>query len=577
MESPATAAPGEYDAELIKGQKVIHSSPANAVRAINTAFTAMTTALDLPSIPSWLREGELDIVNKFSIQRRHSPTWMVLPEPPPLKKPSLEYCAVVEALTHYYASKLTKKTDLEWAVLDSDPKDTNAGWPAFSNLPETVLNVLAATQLPWNGSWPTVAEWTKASQELGLQLGVPGDIFSSAIARRAGPTRKEIAIYDTLGSSPTVMWTTKGAYTRTRIVYMVSRLFNIAISPISQQVKSVRTAIPGFGHTREMWRASVDRINSLAGEGMRIVESDFSAYDTSFTPEHRRVIISNLIGKGFSVRAGEMLIAMDDNASVFTPMWSGPSANEADVCRGRFGLLSGMKETSNLGSLHGQALVLKTLVRQGLATISGIKRGDWPFFMNLGDDVLLAVPKTFSDDRYQEDCAEEGIKVKVIPGRRMLMRHIADGRDFAVAARILQQTLANEDSYLHPGHAVLALAARLEGGVYPALAPVVSELLRSQITGELKDFIKVAGLDPTKLLALPVVKDFLITGVGRGWLGRLISSDARPRVTAMLEAALSVLPGADPHAVLVDRAQQLRLLFSHASPARAMLALGATI
>jgi hypothetical protein len=233
-----------------------------------------------------------------------------------------------------------------------------------------------------------------------------------------------------------------------------------------------------------------------------------------------------------------------------------------------------MKETSNLGSIHGQALVLKTLVRQGFANLNDIKKGNWPFFMNLGDDVLLAVPKTFSSDAYQADCAEEGIKVKVIPGRRMLMRHIADGRDYAVAARVIQQTLANEDSYLHTGHAVLALSARLQGGVHPALEKVVAELLSSCMTGELAGYVKAYGLDPQKLIKAPIVADFLRTGAGKGWLARLISSDARPRVTAMIDAALSALPGADPQSVLEDRSQQLRLLFSHASPARAMLALG---
>jgi hypothetical protein len=340
---------------------------------------------------------------------------------------------------------------------------------------------------------------------------------------------------------------------------MVSRLFNLAISPLSQQVKAARSRIFGFWHDGESRKKQLRWISEVE-KSMDIYESDFSAYDTSFTPEHRLAIYAALQTAGFQPQCLELMREAESRWSVFTPLIEGPRQGEVAVTTGRMGLLSGMKETSNLGSFHAQVLVLKSFVAQGLTTVADVARGKWPTFLNLGDDVLLAVPKTFSTDAYVSSCDAEGIKVKCLPGRRMLMRHLHGGSEYSVAARLLQQTLGNEDSYVYPGHAVLGLAARLQIAPYPTLAPVVKKVLLSTVTGSILPILQETDLDVKQLMVHPSVAEFLKSAKGEAWATDYLNLDSRPSVQEL--TAVLAANNFQPRAVVLDRSEQLRALFT---------------
>jgi hypothetical protein len=219
-----------------------------------------------------------------------------------------------------------------------------------------------------------------------------------------------------------------------------------------------------------------------------------------------------------------------------------------------------MKETSNLGSFHAQAMVLKSFIAQGLTTLEDVQKGKWPTFLNLGDDVLLAVPKSFSTDKYVASCAQEGIKVKCLPGRRMLMRHLHEGKEYSVAARLLQQTLGNEDSYVYTGHAVLGLAARLQVAPYPTLQSVVKKVLLSTVTGTMLPILQETDLDVGKLMVHPSVAEFLKSARGESWATDYLNLDSRPSVQEL--TAVLAANNFTPKAVVLDRAEQLRALFT---------------
>jgi hypothetical protein len=559
----------KFNKELIKGYGQIYLAPADVLRAINNAHDEMKVALS--SAPQWLKAGEMDIVEKLSVQRRFPPSWYLLSRPPQASKPTAEYRTAMAALCQAYGAQLPTKDTMSWAVLDSDPPDTNSGWPMFSNQMEMFMATLLALKIKKDGrnDWPSPQAWYKASQDLAMGIGVPGDIFTVGVARRAGPTRKPIMVPGFIGEGSHL--STTGCFTRSRVVYMVSRLFNMAISPLSQQVKHVRMRMFGFGHDSASRAKQISYVKEAEMQGMVVYESDFSGYDTSFSPEHRMVIYSELKRNGFQTDCLELMEMAETKWSVLSPSVDGPQAGLASVYTGRHGLLSGMKETSNLGSLHAQALVIKALVRQGLTTLDEVKRGNWPKFLNLSDDVLLIVPKSFKIAEYELSCEEEGQQTKCVEGRRMLMRHLAEGTEYSVATRILQQTLSNEDSYQYLGHAVLGLGARLSIPPHPSLMPVVKHILNTMVTGPLRDVIKSTGLDPARLVVHPSVAEFLKTAAGASWASEYLALDARPSITEVQKAITANAMHFER--VLVDRADQLRVLFSAAKESHKAMAL----
>jgi len=550
---------------LIRGSELIHATPQAALAAINTSTVSLTDAL--AKAPAWLRTGEMDIVNKLAGQRRFPPDWYLPAETPPLAPPTKDYRAVATALITWYAAqaesaKLLRAPPLQLAALDVDPHDTNSGWPLFSSQIDEFMTMIA--NLDFRGApWPSEADWIAATQELALTLGVPGTMFMMGVSRRSGPTRKPIAMYNLAGTVPYVMGEATGCYCRPRVVYMAARILNIALSPIHIPTKHARLSNPGFSHTAADRALQIKQFAAYEADGLRVIESDFSAFDTTFTPEHRGVIYGAMEQAGFNRGVMRMLRSIDEVGAFITPTWGMPQGGEAELVTGRFGLFSGIKETSNLGSIHAQIIVLKSMVRAGMTTLQDIAAGRWPMFLNLGDDVLLAANKNLTPKMYEEAALEEGIVAKVLDGRRMLMRHIEGGREYAVGARVIQQTLANEDSYDHIGHVILGLASRLLVPLHPAVAPTVEDLLRTTITGELRDVIASTGLDPRALLRHPSVPEFLASNAGQSWLDDASAQlDIRPAVEEMLEAAAIAGGAPDVQSMLADRAQLLRILMA---------------
>jgi hypothetical protein len=549
-----------FNKELIKGQALIHSTPQAANDSINHAYSVMVEALK--GAPSWLREGEMDIVDKLALQRRHNVLWFALPPAPSSTPPTDEYIQALDALCAYYGTLLPKKGLRSWAAEDSDPPDTNSGWPLFSNKVTNFIATLGSLRLETRAEWPSAEEWVKATENLANQIGIPGSLFTVAVSRRAGPTRKELAADVTYGDKTAN--TLIGAYTRTRLVYMVSRIFNVAISPLSQQVKTCRSRIPGFWHAREDRIRQMEAFRAFEASGHVIYESDFSSYDMTFTPQHRAAIYSAFRKYGFAAPCLDLMELADKSWEIVTPSPDAPRLGHAAVYRGPTGLLSGMKETSNLDSLHAQAIVLKYLVRKGLASLADIRKGKWPLFLNLGDDVLLALPKGTNAEDYPTSCAEEGVKAKMLTGNRMLMRHIVGGKDYAVAARVLQQTLANEDSYQHIGHVIVGMAARLYGKVHPSLQQVVRDCLLDTITGPVLTILKETNLDPAKMMARKEVADFLETAAGQSWLITATTLDVRPGNSDLLLLLKDV--GIPAPQLMESRSEQLTLLFNQSKP-----------
>lgn len=532
------------NAQLNRGSELLHATPKAGLDSINYGYEAMKRKL--ASSEPWLQAGEMDIVDKYATQRRHGPMWYLPSAPPPLIAPTAVYKQVASALAKFYysrymASPLAGLTPYELALTDSDPPDTNAGWPLYSSSIGDFL--VLASNVDFHGrhsgaTWPSPSEWVAAIDELGNKVGVTGDMFTMGVARRAGPMRKAVALYDLSSGHPAVESFTFGCYTRSRIVYMAPRLLNIAVSPFSMQMKAARLSHWGFAHDGESRKIQMAVFKDAAARGLNVIESDFSGYDASFTPEHRSVIFDVLKEVGFHPDSIDLIRMIDERGSFVTPSWSGIQGGEGERVSGRFGLFSGIKDTSNLGSFHAQCVVLKAFIQAGELTLDDIVAGRLPPFLNLSDDVLIAAPPSITPAAYERVCAEEGLKAKLIVGRRMLMRHIAPEGEYSVAARVVQQTIANEDAYLHLGHVLLGLASRLSVPMHPSLFPTVKDILFSTLTGPAALPIRESGLDSRVLLKHPSVGEFIASARGKSWLEDLIlTSETRPAVAELIRAA----------------------------------------
>lgn len=539
----AIAHSDDFNRVLIKGSNLIHSSPEAAHKAWGSLNTALSDYAQSISDPAE-REGELDIVSKFSIQRRFSPTWFVTDQRPgPPVNLSPKFRKALSLVAGLFARKadelgLLKMNPLDLAMRRFDPLDTNAGWPLFSSDPADFVHVANAFASNTNGGWWTPSGFFTKVDQLNAELGlVPELSLATAVSRRAGPTQKTVHVHEAAGGFARISSATKGFYTRGRLVYMVSRLLNDAISPLSVQVKEARVAVLGLGHDNESRQLYLKKLANLKEQGYFITESDFSGYDTSIREEIRLAVYEELRKAGFHRASIDILAAFDTERGVITPSWYAPTPGVASVYFGKTGLKSGMVETTNIGSFVAVAAMLIALDDQNQFNINAAKPGDdLPFMLELGDDVLLPTKVKLDEAKFAKSCAELGLKAKYIVGDRFLMRHIKPPVDYPVTSRIIQQTYFNEESYDHPGQLVLGLASRVEGKLMPHQESFLKKHLLEYFSGSLADMPTWEDIrKPEVISKRRDVLSFLRSAKGEAWLTSLQAKAAYiPAAAAML-------------------------------------------
>jgi len=515
-----------FNRELIQGYELLYDSPQHAVQML---ASARIIAQDLASASSDPRvnAGEQEIADKLSIQRRYPPKFFVGDHNPgkgkvtPLFRECVDiYVARIAAL----AGDMRKADPIMLMAMDSDPSDTVQGFPTFSSEPGKRLIVARALGLR---RWPTLKEFLAASTEMTTDLAFdPWMLWPSAISKRSGPLVKYTELWedDMVSTGCIAKLEAKGLFCRARKVYMAPFLLNMMISPLAVAMKKGRLQLPGSDHSLLGQKAYLKWFDKER-DGWAVAESDISGYDTSITPEVRAVLWDALVKHGFNKTSIDILRWLDDNSVILTAPWNRRMEGSMAVYTGRTGLLSGLKITAEVGSAISQAITMAALVDQGVTSLASM-RAEHPQFLCLGDDILLLTRAKLDPDKFAASFESIGLKAKYLEGRRFLMRHINAQGGFGVANRVIQQSMFNEDKYVHPGQIMLGLAARLDRPSLPEHRDGVMRwlyLMADTNLGSLYSKVAVLPLDriPGVLMAQPEVQAFIRSKIGQQWLVKL--------------------------------------------------------
>lgn len=493
------------------------------------------------------RLGEEDIIAKISMQYGVNPQWYFMEYHTSSLVPSKMWrqCADLVAQHWMYAyqrssavSRTMSTKDL--MLLDVDKVESNCGYPSFSSDPLIRFATFMAAGLD---HYPTVSELEAISLKWNKDLDIPNLSYPFALGRRYGPTRKATPMYDVVGDEAVPTHLVKGLWPNIRKVFFSSALINKSVSDGYIALRDAKYSIMGNYHSAEAKQKYDQHISDLMGQGYHMGESDFSRFDTSISVNHLNYAYDALIKVGFPKRPLEISRWIMNTASVLTPEWvsAGSTANGKTmaVYRGDIGLPSGVKDTNNIGSFFAQTVVSKALIEQGLYSISELQKSI-PFMLNQSDDVLLITKRPIDPDKYSSSCLEDGIITKFFAGRRFLQKHKFPPNEFSVVARVIQQTLFNENETINNGQAALALAGRLYGGLTPQGEQFITDRLPFYVTGPFKTIISnltgSANEWPKQLMRLPEVDNFINSQAGQHWLlEQYQMMDFKPSAASLIE------------------------------------------
>lgn len=524
------------NAELIKGYPY-YETPERIHRFIVEAQRC-STDLIARSNHKGVAEGEADIAGKLSIVRRRAPGFFIADHNPHgLSKAQLPSLFV--KLFDTYVTKLAPDFSKPWADTvrqDVNPLDTNHGAPFFDSEPG---HRLAALQAMAFGPNPTLASINKRLSALAAATGADPLWFqAAAVNRRMQPTAKPSRGQMVVGGMIQQSAAYTGMWARTRLVYMMPFWVNLMVTPVSLPLKQARLLVPGFGHDAVGTKAYLP----LTKQWKYTYENDMSAFDTSITPVMRGLFWDALGRAGAYSTALDLLRQYDESTSVVSPSWEGVEG-EASIYSGPTGLLSGLKLTTEVGSAVSACATVYALVKVGVLSEADALAGRWPTFLMLGDDVLFGHSSKVDTTAFGDAIAEVGLKAKAVEGNRFLMKHTVDGKQYAVACRVLQQTVSNEDSYSHLGHVLVGLAGRLSAPLWPShVIPVRDFLLQWLDNASPSDPMLALSGEPGswsgQLLRHPAAISFIASAPGQAWITDLAARADSSSVAADLVALL---------------------------------------
>jgi len=517
----------KFNSKLIVGMELLYSDPASASNLLASVREGLMVTIRKLSDPAVV-DGELDIADKLSIQRRVEQYWFMQDHDPGPGEVNDEWRRILRLVMAHRASLSQRagilgQDPIRLVNMDFDPMDTNQGWPSFSKDP--LDRLLLCRAMSFKG-YPILSDFLTESQQLFLGMDLPADLgWPCALAKRTGPTKKAIPIWEEDREGLISAGSAVGIFCRGRIVYMGPFMINMMTAPLAMELKAARLSIYGFNHSTA-WKEKALAISAERERaGMIPYEADISGFDKSIWPELRLAVWEEARAAGFNADACDLMTWYDDpdmgNAILSAP-WMADDSSMA-VYNGRCGLRSGLKITSELNSLIAQVSMYKALIRAGHISDADITSDVAPFF-NQGDDILYFGKPGLDPELVKASFAEEGLELKLIPGRRFLMQHIKDGVAYGIISRVAQQTLANEDSYGKVGQVLLGLAARLSR---PFMADTDESL--AQVEGAIRSTGIGPYLPPEPiqswskiLMASQLVRDFVLSAEGQEYLINLL-------------------------------------------------------
>lgn len=523
----------KWNKKLIQGS-LLYTSPEHALSVINKSKDLATDVVEtVKKDDLYLYTGEIEHVNKLILQRRVSPFWFANVGYPAEIKPPARWLKILQGLIKLAVKKAKKlhgskiSDPMYWIINGSDPTDTNQGWPLYSSQPAVRL---AAAKL-FNFSLPFDVDQIRSSLTRiadDLEIDDMGP-FPVAVGKRSGAKIRPQPEFYLYMDSLVADFETSKLRADGRVINMASSFGNNLAEAIVGPIKAGMMTLKQYKHSKE----NLEITRSWFKKGA--FESDMSKYDNSISLSLRLAVWYYAAEALQKPEYYDLMQIFELERNVLHPTPFG--AGVCNVINRRTGLLSGDKWTSMMGSLISFATLMYTYeilnkVKITFDADGAIDESSLPSVRIQSDDILN--PGKFTEKEeliYIQTFASLGLTVKTVTGRRFLMKHVYPEKEYAVFARILQQTLSNEHDVVHWGQFCIGFASRISYTVHPLLESALmkwhNEILSQTKLSEIENatFSFTNMNDMVKFYTYhPSVQKFLTSAAGEQWYIDLINN-----------------------------------------------------
>lgn len=368
-----------------------------------------------------------------------------------------------------------------------DPILTNPGYPYFNaevdadGSPVTrikTVELFSDVVRLAGGSWKRTLELV---DERAGALGLKGFPFAVAPLRRLQPGYKWQHMFSLTGSGLRSAYDERGVNSQ-RVAHMVPYAYNVITSPVSTLYKTVRYFLPGCYHDGEGKKQRMHRLSDDDRKGkLWLMEADYSNFDR-FMPVD---LIEKIIAMFTDVLDNssywwDAMSYLHNDATLLWPDYSIAGSGRGWAFKpGRLGLLSGVKATSETGTLVNSVVNGEALARLKGWTVDELTQyltqyveaerpgSSKEYYYVQSDDTMLIADDIGTllkhGNLFREAVKNAGIKGSTEYADRFLMRHLQGGRDAPVPARVWQNTLSNEVPPERETIFLAGLAARTDG------------------------------------------------------------------------------------------------------------------
>lgn len=375
--------------------------------------------------------------------------------------------------------------DANWSE-NADPLDTNPGYPFYTaqmdtngnpvtriKTVETFKNLVSAAKGDWNQLLATVD--TRAGK-----YGMKGFPFCVAPLRRLQPGYKWQHQFTITPSGLISAFDERGVNSQ-RVAHMVPYAYNIVTAPVATMYKTARMLLPGCYHDGKSKMLRTERLKEAAKhDKLFLAEADYSNFDRFMAVDLIREIVSWFTALTPNPKYWqEAMMFLHDSASLVWPDFTSLSEGGGWLFKpGQLGLLSGVKATSDTGTLvnsvvNGEALArtmgwdeyqLYSYLTQYISAEVGSKE-EYYYVQSDDTELIQRSPVVLAKhgSEFKEAVKAAGLKGSIELADRFLMRHLQDGADRPVPARVWQNTLSNEAPPASEIIFLAGLAARTDG------------------------------------------------------------------------------------------------------------------
>lgn len=470
-----------------RGIKVPDTSSEDARRLMNDPDTPVAVKADLR-----LLAANADVLKKTALVRAIPIGWWVAAyDGQTSKNPaylSRGVKAVVKAMLALRNHPVFARALDTTLASQGDPLWTSVGYPLYS------------AELTKEGK--PLSKLKVLHQYKGLMASFPADakeLFAAVAARGTNDFEKQrpLAIASLRRSQQGYKWaheflaTPTGLVARrdvrglptTRVAFQASYLQNLVISPIQSEWKTLRKLMPGLTFDGDDRRAVLKMIRE---SNPALVESDYSGYDRSIPYDVTLQFFKEYCA-GLPSRQNawySLLTTTNTDLDLLWPDYAGE--NEAVLWAfkaKRLALLSGLKITSEMGTFMNLIINVSGWLNEGLMTETqvhdyltiSLRKPNWKAEIQPGDikvliqsdDELMILPDEKTARLYEAaflksaDAAGVGAKIEI--GDKFLSRHMTNGVDTPVIARVFQNTVSNETPTDDVWKFMMGLVARTDG------------------------------------------------------------------------------------------------------------------